>query len=104
MSSSFSIFAGVVRVNTNALGGATMAFASYALWPAEGAFWGFGLIAIVFGLSAALCFIKAISEAIKILTFENKPTTFREQGKPIKSASLAENDFLTKEGVLKDAE
>lgn len=76
--------------------------AAYLIWPDSAYWWGFYPISIVFAMAALINVVEALRLFAKIRKFESDQQEFEALGNPVKEAGLAETDFLTTKGVIRD--
>lgn len=75
--------------------------AAYLIWPNSSYWWGLYPISIVFAMAALINVVEALRLFAKIRKFESDQAAFERLGNPVKKATLAEEDFLTKDRVVR---
>lgn len=72
------------------------------LWPHSPDWWTFYPMSLLSGAMALALVVQGVGLIRQIRKFERDQDEFGEQGNPIKTASLAQEDFMTEKGVIRD--
>lgn len=89
-------------LNAKQLFGFTLGMISYAIWPTSAEWIGMGLVSILVAVAAIRLWGEAIIEIFKFRAFEKDQKEFMAQGKQVKSSTLASNEQMTKDGVIRN--
>ncbi len=89
-------------LNAKQLFAFTLGTISYAIWPTSAEWAGLGLISILVAVASICLWGEATNEIFKFRDFEADQNEFLAQGKQVKSSTLASNDQLKKDGVIRD--
>lgn len=92
----------IVEINAKLLYAVFLGYLSYWSWPTNPLWWGFGFVSVLSGLSAAALTVNALSLIFKARSFKKEQDAFMAQGKEVKSSSLASNDLMQKDGVIRN--
>ena len=93
----------IVTINAKLLFAFSFGVVSYLIWPTSAKWWGLGVISICLSLGSLGLLKEAIKLVAKSRTFEGDQSEFMAQGKQVKSSTLASNERMTRDGVIKDA-
>lgn len=91
----------VAAVNGKLAGACIFGGLAYFMWPDSAYWWPFYFYSALCGAGALAFVVQALSLIRKIRTYERDQREFEAQGKPIKAASLGEEDVMTRDGVIR---
>ena len=89
-------------INSQLLGTALCAFASWVLWPSSYEWWGFGLLSIIMALGSILGLHGAIKAMSALYERDKMIADYEDLGGAPKSSRMASEDQLRDAGMLHD--
>lgn len=90
------------RINLLLFGTAAQALIAWAIWPSSLEWWGFGLLAIVLGLSAFATLINTGRTIAKIYEREKIIARIEANSRPAEQTEFADFEALKKAGMINE--
>ncbi len=92
----------IASVNAKFAGACIAGAMAYLLWPTSAYWWTFYPLSIMCGAAALALILQALLLIRQIRKFERDQREFEKLGHPVKTAALAQEDFMTRKGVIRD--